>query len=193
MLPLLCSQELQRVGSKFQSTAKVRNQPILQRRFTNFPVRHRFERFGKLHTQCFYSGQLFTRFYHLLQASRLQFTNTSFYDGYSSLLIKTWICFQPAKILKMIIKSAYSSVHPATHPSVCLPPYMHMLGKNSLNCFLCLQLIAFPSDRAKSANIANKILALCVEMKLSFNASTCFKNHFPRCLKCFICSFSLNM
>lgn len=40
MLPLVCSEELKRVGTKLQSAPQVRDQPVLQRRFTHFSVRH---------------------------------------------------------------------------------------------------------------------------------------------------------
>lgn len=40
MFPLVCSEELKRVGTKLQSTAQVRNQPILQGRLAHFSVRH---------------------------------------------------------------------------------------------------------------------------------------------------------
>lgn len=41
MFPLICSQELKRIGTKFQSTSQVRNQAILQRWFTHLSVRHK--------------------------------------------------------------------------------------------------------------------------------------------------------
>ena len=41
MFPLIRSEELERIGTKLQSTTQIRNQPILQRGFAHLPVRNK--------------------------------------------------------------------------------------------------------------------------------------------------------
>lgn len=41
MFPLVCSEELKRIGTKLQCTTQIGNYPILQRWFARLPVRHK--------------------------------------------------------------------------------------------------------------------------------------------------------
>lgn len=49
VFPLICSEELERIGTKLQSTTQIWNQPILQRWFAHLPVRNRDGKYGKLY------------------------------------------------------------------------------------------------------------------------------------------------
>lgn len=50
MFPLICSEELKRIGTKLESTTQIWNQPILQRWFPHLPARHEEMVKGRLHT-----------------------------------------------------------------------------------------------------------------------------------------------